>query len=388
MRGNAGNEAAWRRWLPWALIFLAALVALVSALNIWVKRQALSTDNWTKTSSQLLENQQIRGAVSVYLVNQLYQNVDVTKALEERLPPRTKALAAPLAAALQQVAVRTANAMLERPRVQRLWREANRRAHQLFIAVLDGKHKILQTSGGNVVLNLQPLVQQLSEQTGFGTTIAAKLPPDAGRIVIMKANQLETGRRAVKVIRVLSYLLFFLVIALMAAAMYIARGRRRTILMGAGVSIAIVGLIVLIVRRYTGDYVVSSLVVHADEKRAVGAAWSIGTRLLRDVGVNAVIYGVVIVFAAWIAGPSRQATWLRRKLAPTMSNHPVVIFGVVGLGLLLILLAGPTDSERIYPLLLLFGFAFAGTEVLRRQTLREFPQGQEELVAGSRPSRN
>ena len=39
-----------------------------------------------------------------------------------------------------------------------------------------------------------------------------------------------------------------------------------------------------------------------------------------------------------------------------------------------LLLAGPTDAQRIYPLLILFVFAYIGTEVLRRQTLREFPE--------------
>ena len=81
------------------LVVLATVIGLVSALNIWVKRQALSTDNWTNSSSQLLENQKIRSALSVYLVNQIYENVDVAQALEERLPPRAKGLAQPLAAA-------------------------------------------------------------------------------------------------------------------------------------------------------------------------------------------------------------------------------------------------------------------------------------------------
>jgi hypothetical protein len=56
-----------------------------------------------------------------------------------------------------------------------------------------------------------------------------------------------------------------------------------------------------------------------------------------------------------------------------MRDHPVVVYGAVALLLLVVLLSGPTDGQRIYPLLVLFGLAFAGTEVLRRQTQREFP---------------
>jgi hypothetical protein len=367
------KRLAWRAWAPWVLVALAALIGLVASLNVWVKRQALSTDNWTQASGQLLENDKIRGALSVYLVDQLYQNVDVPKALEQRLPPQAKPLAAPIAAGLQQVAVRSADSLLARPRVQQAWKEANRRAHKLFLGVLNGKHNILQSTNGNVVLNLQPLVQLLAERTGLGARIQQRLPPDAGQIVVMKGNQIDAARKTVKVIRVLSYLLLFLMIALYAAAIWIARGRRRTVLLGVGISVLVVGLLVLVVRRFAGNYLVDALTTNPDDKKAVSASWAIGTQLLRNVGLNAVIYGVVIVFAAWIAGPAGAARWSRRKLAPTMSDHPVVIYGVVALVLCLILLAGPTDAQRIFPLLILFAFAFVGTEVLRRQTIREFP---------------
>lgn len=372
------SRAAWRSWVPWTLVVLATVIGLVSSLNLWVKRQALNTNSWTNASSQLLENDQIRSALSVYLVNQVYENVDVAKAIEERLPPNAKALAPPLATALEGAGVSAVDTLLERPRVQQLWREANRHAHELLMAVLDGKKGILVSSGGNVVLNLRPLVEQILAQTGLSggrldQALQQRLPADAGQIVIMKGNQLETARTAVEAIRVLSYFLFFLVIALDVLAVWLARGRRRKLLMGCGAGAIAVGLILLVVRRFAGDYLVNALTTSTDAKGAAGAAWAIGTQLLRSTGIMAVVYGLATMFAAWIAGPARPATWLRRVLAPTMREHPVVVFGAVALALFLLLLAGPTDGERIFPLLLLFGFAFAGTEVLRRQTAREFP---------------
>jgi hypothetical protein len=376
------SRLAWRTWVPWTLVVLATIIALISALNVWVKRQALSTDNWTNASAQLLENDKIRGALSVYLVDQIYQNGNVTQTLQDRLPPQAKPLAAPIATALQDVSIRAANRFLERPRVQELWKEANRRAHKLFIAVLDGKHNVLVSTNGQVVLNLQPILQRLEEQTGLGARLEGRLPPDAGKIVIMNGNQLEAARKTVKVVRVLSYLLFFLVIGMYAAAIYIARDRRRKLLMAAGFGVFIVGVLLLVVRRYAGDYLVNALTTDPGTKDAVSASWAIGTQLLRNTAVNALVYGIAIIFAAWIAGPSRPAVWVRRHLAPTMRNYPVVIYAVVAGLLLLVLLAGPTDAQRIYPLLVLFAFAFFGTEVLRRQTLREFPPTPAQAAAG------
>jgi ABC-type multidrug transport system fused ATPase/permease subunit len=374
---------AWRSWVPWTLVVIAAVIGLVAALNVWVKRQALSTDNWTNARSKLLENDEIRGALSVYLVNQLYANVDVSAELEKRLPPQAKGLAAPLAGALEDAAVRATNAVLERPRVQMLWKQANRRAHKAFIAFLNGKHELLVSTNGQVVLDLRPLVKQVAEQFGLSGDRLKKLPPDAGQIVIMKGSQLETARRGVKVIRVLSYFLLFLVLALFAAAVYLAEGRRLRLLMACGVSLLIVGLIILVVRRYAGNYLVDALTSNDTAKRPVNAVWAIETSLLRNVGINTVIYGIGIMFAAWIAGASRAATWVRRELAPTMRDHPVVIYGAVALALFIILITGPTDAQRIYPLLILFGIAFAGTEALRRRTAREFPAaGQASARAG------
>jgi len=372
--GEGRERLAWRTWVPWALVVLAFIIALISALNVWVKRQALSDDNWANTSSQLLENEKIRSALSIYLVNQIYQNVDVAQQLEQRLPPRAKGLAQPIAAGLQGAAVNAVDALLARPRVQKLWKEANRHAHRLFMDVLNGKHDLLASTGGNVVLNVRPIVEQLAQQTGLGSRITERLPPDAGQITIMKGTQLDAARKTVKVIRVLSYFLFFLVIALFGVAIWLAReGKKRGVLLGAGISVLAVGLLVLVIQRFAGQYLVNALTTNADAKGAVNAAWAIGTQLLRNVGVNAVVYGVVIIFAAWIAGPGRAATWSRRQLAPTMRDRPWIVYGVVTLVLVLILLAGPTDAQRIFPLLILFVFAYIGTEILRRQTDREFP---------------
>jgi hypothetical protein len=363
------------------LVVIAAIIALVASLNVWVKRQALDTNNWTNASAQLLENNDIRNAISIYMVDQLFQQADVGKTLEQRLPPRVKPLAAPLAASLQPAAVRIANDILGRPKVQQLWKNANRRAHQLFIAVLDGKHGILQNTNGNVVLNLRPLMEQLTQRLGFGQQLVAKLPPDAGQIVVMKGNQLQTVRKSVKVVRVMSYFLVFLVLALFALAVYIARGRRRAVLLGAGISVLLVGLLVLVVRRLAGQYLVDALSGNADEKRPISAAWAIGTELLRNVGINLLIYGIVVVVAAWIAGPSRPAVAIRRFGAPTMRDRPIVVYGLLTVVLLIILLTGPTDAQRIYPLLVLFALAYVGLEVLRRQTAREFPAGQHVLTS-------
>jgi hypothetical protein len=45
----------------------------------------------------------------------------------------------------------------------------------------------------------------------------------------------------------------------------------------------------------------------------------------------------------------------------------------VTLVFLILLVTGPTDGDRVYPLIVLFALALFGAELLRRQTAREFP---------------
>src|SRR3954464_2236632 len=93
-----------RRRTVRALVILGSLLAFLSVFAIWIERQALNTDDWVSTSGKLLHDQKIREAVGNYLVDQLYENVDVKKELEDILPGEASELAGPAAGGLRQVA--------------------------------------------------------------------------------------------------------------------------------------------------------------------------------------------------------------------------------------------------------------------------------------------
>src|SRR5258707_15853026 len=86
-----------RRRTVKALVVLGSVLAFLSVFAIWIERQALNTDDWVATSGRLLQNETIRSAVGEYLVDQLYENVNIEKELEDILPGETKELAGPAA---------------------------------------------------------------------------------------------------------------------------------------------------------------------------------------------------------------------------------------------------------------------------------------------------
>ena len=140
----ASDRSARRRLLPLTLITLASVLAFLAIFALWANRQLLDTDNWTETSSELLEHDEIRGQLAIFLIDELYTNVDVPAELAEALPPRLQPLAGPAAGALQDLGVRAVDTLLERPRAQALWEQANRRAHTRLL-------QVVEDGGGEVV---------------------------------------------------------------------------------------------------------------------------------------------------------------------------------------------------------------------------------------------
>jgi hypothetical protein len=359
-----------RKIAVWVLIVLAALIALASSLTVWVKEQVLDTDEWVDASAEMLKDDNIRSALSIALTDALFEGRNVAGSLEERLPDALDPLAAPIAGFIETRAPVAADQLLSSPRVLTLWEEINRRVHTRLVALLENEGEAVTVEdNGDVVLDLQPLVERLAERLG----IEVQLAPDTARYTIMRSDQLAAAQDAVHVVNVLTVFLGLVVLALLAAAVYLARGFRREALRGVGASLLLVGVILLIVRRVAGNAIVEALTTDQTEP-AGGAVWLIATDLLQNVAIALVAYGVLTLVGAWLAGPTRPAVWIRRSLAPTFREHPVIVYSAVFLAALLALYFGPAgDTRRLFGILILGGLVLLGVEALRRQTLREFP---------------
>jgi hypothetical protein len=90
-----------------------------------------------------------------------------------------------------------------------------------------------------------------------------------------------------------------------------------------------------------------------------------------------IVYGLLLVAAAGIAGPTRPGIALRRALAPSLRDRPVAVYGFAGLAYLLVSAWAPTPAFRqLIPLLGAAALLILGIEALRRKTAREFPNAQ------------
>ena len=362
-----------RRVVPIVLILLATVIGIASVLALWVKRQALETDTWTETSSELLEDETISDAVGDFLVAALFDNVDVEGEIAAKLPPQAEPLAGPLAGGLRQLATRAAEEALASPKAQAVWEDANRTAHEKLLALLDDEGQFVSATGGVVTLDLSGLVTQLSSDIGLPAGLADKLPAEAASIEIMKSDELDAAQSGVKALRTLAWVLSALALALYALAIFLARGRRRETLRAVGFSFAAVGVIALIARNAGGSAVTSALASTAAAEPPVDDTWEIGTSLLQETGQSLIGYGIVIVLAAWLAGPTGAATSVRHGLTPYL-RQPTYAYGGLAVLLALLFWWDPfVATHRLAPSLLLIIFLAIGVEALRRQVIREFP---------------
>ena len=370
----------------WGLFAVATILLLVSSFTVWAKRQLLNDQAWANSSTQLLANDEVRGAIAQKLSDGLFAQIDVEAQLRERLPPRSQGAAPALAAALQNtVGPAAADRLLQRPRVQTLWQNANKRAHAAVVRVLEGKdlgkNGNISTANGVVTLDLRPAITRLATRLGVEDKLKANADPTAGQLVIMKSDQLGAAQTAVKILKALSSLLVIAVLALFALAIYLAQGRRRVLLGATGASLVFVGLVIASLRRFLGGVIVDSLVKTEANKHPVSVIWGIETSVLRDIAVILVVYGVLVLLFTVFSGPNRPAVAVRRWLAPAFRHHPVVVWAT-GIGVFLILLAvGPTAGNRqLLGIAILAGLTAIAIEALRRQTLREFPEDRPPVI--------
>jgi hypothetical protein len=376
-----------RTILVWVLLVLGTLVVFVGSLTLWVKRQALDTDSWVNTSSALLEDDEVRGAISIYIVDELYSNLDPQGTLEDQLPENLQGLAGPIAGALRQPAVEAVDRFLQRPRVQDLWERANRAAHEALLRVLeDETREGISTAGGAVTLDLRTLLVRIGEELGFGEQLDSRLPETAGQITILESDQLEAAQTGVKAIKVLSWLILFVAIALFTAAVWVARKRRET-LRTVGAALVLVGILLLVIRRAVGNYIVDALASGESVREAVGSTWVIGTDLLAEVAWAGLIYGLVILVGTVLAGPWRYARRIREALAPNFRERPEFGWAVLAGVYLLLILWGPVPALRNWLGVLVLGALVAlGFEAFRRVVLEEARPGDTQRIEPPPPA--
>lgn len=356
-----------------ALTILAILLALVGMIAFYVEHTALDEDGFESISRNMIEDDAIRTQVAAKVVDTLFENVDVEAAIAEQLPPAQERLAPVLAGLARSGADRAADAALARPRVQTLWVEVSTRAQRQLVRLLDDKTTFVQTEGDAVVLDLRPLVIQVGDQVAVIGKVAERLPESSGRVAIVEESQLETAQTITKILRAVADWMWLVALAVAALAVWVARGRRRLELRAIALGLSVVGLLLLAVRRFAGDYLVDQLAKDDAVKPAAHNAWSILTQVLADRAWAWIVFGVVMLVGIWFVGDTAPAGRARQAAAPTLESRPAT-YGIAVVALLALVLVAPQLARGWLSAVLLIGLVVVGIEVVRSIVIRGAPE--------------
>jgi hypothetical protein len=367
-----GEPRPRRRALVTALVVVGTIAAFGAVLALWANRQALNTDNWADTSTKLLESPAVRTAVSGYLVDQAYTSFDVTGELRGVLPKQAKPLAGPAASGLRNLAQQGIDELLQRPAIQSLWKQANRQAHARLMDVLNGGGHGVSTQNGTVTLDLGTLLQETANGIGVGQQAAERVQPGSAQITILHSDQLKTAQDVVRALRALPVVLLAVMLLCFGAAIGLA-GRRREAVRSIGVGLIVSGIAALIARTVAGHAVVNALATTEAARPAAQDAWSIGTSQLVVAAESTIAYGVVVIVAAWLAGPTQVAVSTRRTAAPYLRDARIAYGGLAALMLIVIVWRPTPATHNAIAVLAFTALLAAGLELLRRQTAREHP---------------
>lgn len=100
----------------------------------------------------------MQAAVSREVTTEVYAALNPQRAIASVLPPKEAPLAGLLSNGVKGFVQEGVSKILAGPKFQQLWESANRFAHAELITVLQGHSQALQTTNGQVVLNLVPLL--------------------------------------------------------------------------------------------------------------------------------------------------------------------------------------------------------------------------------------
>ena len=325
-----------RNVLSISLVILGALLLPMAVATVWTRDQVLDTDRYLETIAPLSTDPAIVSALSARISNTVAEEVDIKSLAQEALPEKAAFLAAPIAAGADTLIQEATTSLVKSEQFDKLWIEANRSAHQGLVAMLTGrKGTVVDAENGKVVIALGPLVQQVLERLDqqFGTNISSRIPASRINIryTLIDSPQLVKIQTQVRWLDRLSWFSVILALACFIGAVFAATDRRRGVQrVGVGVTVSMV--LMLLAMSLGRDTYLTNLPSQIQNTDAAAAVFDALVRFLLQSFRVLLVLGVVIMFAAWVAGPSRAALRIRTVWNRALGRSSSGIGGVVELG--------------------------------------------------------
>jgi hypothetical protein len=186
-----------------------------------------------------------------------------------------------------------------------------------MVAALSGNNNgLLKQDNGQVVLQLGPFIQKVTEQlSAQGVKIASLIPKDLNpTFTLFNAPNLEKAQAGYRLVTTLRWALPVLSIVLLALGIWAARSHRRG-LIGAALGLAASMLVLAIALAIARAIYLNSVPQNVLPADAAAAAYDTLVRFVKDGLRVLLLIGVVVALGAYLTGPSGGAVAIRGGVA-------------------------------------------------------------------------
>ena len=306
-----------RRWAVALLIVLGCILLAGANGAFWLKGTVLSTNRWVAAVGPLSRNEAIANTVSVYVVGDLFEAVDVASMVEEALPEEVRVLSGPLTKGLQELFGAVTTTVIRTDEFNAIWVAANRAAHTVVMGALRGGGSHLYLKEGQLTIDLS---NALDFVEGSLDLPALGLSPDDdwGTIGLLQSDQVARVQQALGLLHTLGWLFPLATLVAFVAAWLVSLWRRRTLLW-IGVAGAITMVLSLIGLSLAKPPALASI-ANPLLRTVAGQAWDIVLRGFVIQTVLLLVVGVLIAVGAWLAGPHRSAVAIRTAVGDRVGN--------------------------------------------------------------------
>jgi hypothetical protein len=330
LRQQAGagrrRHFSWRTPVSLVLIVLGCILAPVAVVGVWAGNEVSDTGRYVATVEPLIHDPAIQNYLAGQITTQITSHLNITGTINQasaqlnskglpKISSLLKTFGPQIASSVTGFIHSSVHSVIASKAAATIWVQVNTVAHQALVKVLSGQgNGAISTKNGQIVLNLGPFIAVVKQdliQHGF--SLASNIPPVSPTLALFQAKDLGKAQSLYRLVTTLKVVLPIVALLLLAAGVWVARGRRRALVraaLGVAASMLILGIGLQIGR---GIYLssVPSSTLPAD---AAAAAFDALVHFLKD-GLRAVLaVGLIIAIAAYFTGPSRTAVQTRSAL--------------------------------------------------------------------------
>ena len=297
-----------RRWAVGLLIVLGCILLAGTNRVTWLRDVVLDTDGWVAAVGPLSQNETIANTVSVYVVGELFDAVDVTSLVQEALPQEVKVVSGPLVAALQNLAGEATAAAIQTDQFNAVWETANRAAHTVAMEALRDSSGLVYLQSGQLTIDVSGILDFVQDSVDL-QALGLSPEEDWGKFVLLESHQVAQVQQALDILNTLGWLFPLLTLVAFFLAWLVSLWRRRTV-MWIGVGMAVTMVVMLIALALVKP-VALSYVADPVMRAVAGEVWNTIQRGYIIQTVLLFVLGLLLALGAWVAGSSPQAVGIR-----------------------------------------------------------------------------